>query len=266
MNHTITPDYFLEYPVNSSGSPHLPSLPITVSFTEHEQPALPSRPMSSKSPSSPNPVTKPVEPGQEESAQPATNGGINRPPSVENSATLSKTVVSSDGITSDQAMEAALQETIRADADSHEDGEVDMEIDMEDLYAPDPALLAPESSDIAIIQQSSAMPESQAWAGDREASLSQLPNAQQTSTIENDDDDYEPPEATPPEDILESPPFSPASPEYVPDVEEFTCNTLGHPVQENHSVGENDSGRQVNGSVPRLIEVIQLYEFSCWVC
>ena len=182
---------------------------------------------------------------------------------MDNSAALTKPVESSDGITSDQAMEAALQETIRADAGSHEDGEVDMEIDMEDLYAPDPAQLELESSDIAIIQQNSAMPESQAWVGDHEASLSQLPNAQQTSTIENDDDDYEPPEATPPEDVLESPPFSPAPPESVPDIEEFAYGTLGHPVQENHSAGENDSGKQVNGSVPHSIEVIHLYEFSC---
>lgn len=158
-------------------------------------------------------------------------------------------------------MEAALQETLRVDADSHEDGEIDMEIDIEDIYAPDPAQLAPKSPDIGIVQNNSTIPGGKATVDDQEASSSQLPNAHKVPEIENEDD-YEPPEATPP-DLLESPPFSPAPPESLADGEEFIYDTpaLGHPSQENHPVEKKDSMKQVNGSVPHWNEVIHPYGF-----
>ena len=146
-----------------------------------------------------------------------------------------------------------------------------MDIDMEDSYAPDPAQLAPQSpisnQDFTVVQHNPAIlvnPVPVRDDGDYgQPSLSQLPNAQHDSAIDNEDE-YEPPEATPPIDTpVGSPPFSPAPPGSVPDLEEFTYDTpaLGHPAQENHSIRESDSGKpgDGSGSVPHLIEVMHLY-------
>ena len=164
----------------------------------------------------------------------------------------------SNGTTSYQAMEAALQETIRVDVDSHE-GEGDMDIDIEDSYAPDPAQLAPQSptsnQDFAVVQHDSAILVDLVPGSHGQPPLGQLPNAQHDSAIDNEDE-YEPPEATPPIDsLVGSSSLSPAPPESVPDLEEFTYDTpaLGHLAQ------ESDSGKQGNGSAPHLIEVMHLY-------
>jgi hypothetical protein len=264
---------FLQYPsaviplgydikLTSSGSPHAASLPAPESNCE--QLDLPSRPISSNPvPPPPKPASSPVV----ENPISATNGAPHRSSSIEKFGNQTRPVETSDGITSDQAMEAALQETIRADINSH--GERDMDIDMEDSYASDPAQLAPQSptsnQDVAVVQHDPAIladPAPVRDDGDHgQPSLSQLLNAQHNAAIDNEDE-YEPPEATPPIDSpVGSLPFSPAPPESVPDLEEFTYDTpaLGHPAQEKHSIGESDSGKQVNGSVPHLTEVMHLY-------
>ncbi|KAH9218313.1 hypothetical protein DL95DRAFT_385720 [Leptodontidium sp. 2 PMI_412] len=104
----------------------------------------------------------------------------------------------------DQALEAALQEAVRAEVDTH--GEEDM--DIEDFYAPDPGQLAPQTPEH--VHEQTGSPE-YSPALDRT-----IPDATQ-----HESDDYEPPEATPPVDqqfAPDSPPFSPAPPEIVSEV------------------------------------------------
>jgi hypothetical protein len=137
---------------------------------------------------------------------------------------------------SNQALEAALQEAVRAEADLHtpdkEDGELDMEMDvemdMEDSYAPDPNYLAPEST--------SGVPEEKEGSPDYSPVLhrtapSNIPEAKEGSPayspalhrtapeIQDRDDEYEPPEATEfvEASVSDSPPFSPAPPDLVPE-------------------------------------------------
>lgn len=169
-----------------------------------------------------------------------------------------KLLESSDGITSDQALEAALQKQVRAEADSHEVGKED--IDIEDSYTSDPAQLVPESgsSPNSVVEGTLAIPESQPRADVAEAQKVQ-PNSRTDMEIGQDDenDDYEPPEATPPADMpspIESPPFSPAPPESVTDFEQFSSarHGLEHIVEDNEDL-------QVNGSVSQLIEVKHSY-------
>jgi len=103
-----------------------------------------------------------------------------------------------DVASNDHALEAALQEAVRADADAHypnahspDEGELDIEMS----YAPDPAELAPESP--AVEEDNTA------YSPPQELAL-------QIGLGEEEEDDYEPPEATPP---AISPPFSPAPPD-----------------------------------------------------
>ena len=84
------------------------------------------------------------------------------------------------------------------------------------------------------------------------------------SVLENDD--YEPPEATPPVDIpspIESPPFSPAPPESIPDAEEDTYELPSRPMTDN-----NDTGKpQVNNVSLLLTEVLSIFiGRSCQIC
>jgi RNA recognition motif-containing protein len=166
-------------------------------------------------------------------------------------------VIHRSSSTSDQALEVALQEQVRVEADSHEQSEEDM--DMEDSYGPDPAQLAPESGSNSVVDDTSAIPGTQAQVDDGEAPASQLPNGQQNSTMDMDivqddeNDDYEPPEATPPVDItsqVESSPFSPAPPESVTDFEQFS---FGRGDLED-TAESNAEELQVNGHVPTEVK------------
>lgn len=112
---------------------------------------------------------------------------------------------SHDVALADRALEAALQEAVRAEADSHVHTEDEM--DMETSYAPDPEELAPESP--ASVAESA--PQSPEYSPQLERSMADAPD--------RESDDYEPPEATPPIDARsrESTPFSPAPPATISD-------------------------------------------------
>jgi hypothetical protein len=205
-------------------SPQPVSLPAPE--TEVEQPPLPSKPIPNPGPASAN-------------------------DNVQRSASVDIPRGSSNGVSSDQALEAALQEQVRAEADFHEQAEGE-EMDIDDLYAAEPAQLAGDSipSEKAIVQHSSVNADTQAEAEDEEAPLSHLPNLQPDSAIgadtdqDDENDDYEPPDATPPVDVVESPPFSPAPPESVANFERFS-NDRRRPVEDN-----DIEELQVNSSLP----------------
>jgi len=151
-----------------------------------------------------------------------------------------------DDSSADQVLEAALQEAVRAEADSHARGESDL--DMEDLYAPGPNQLAPASS------------LSSAGEGKRSPVYSPLLERTMSDVPDGDSDNYEPPEATPPADIpspIESPPFSPAPPDTVTELTgaDITSNDSIQAIGENGQNGIGESLPLQNGSVPRLTEV-----------
>ncbi|KAH8646374.1 hypothetical protein BGZ60DRAFT_570702 [Tricladium varicosporioides] len=104
-----------------------------------------------------------------------------------------------DRTSDDRALEAALQEAVRAEADSHTQEDVDME-----------ASFAPNSNQLAPAPSSNL-------ANEEPQSPDYSPVLHRIASDNNDaeSDTYEPPEATPPIDApapVESPPFSPAPP------------------------------------------------------
>ncbi|KAG4433393.1 hypothetical protein IFR05_011129 [Cadophora sp. M221] len=149
----------------------------------------------------------------------------------------------------DQALEAALQEAVRAEVDSHVQEEEDM--DIEDFYAPDPSQLEPQTP--THIREQTGSPE-YSPALDRT-----IPN-----TNQHESDDYEPPEATPPIEeqfAPDSPPFSPAPPEIVSEVvddENLDIDMLevepapAANIVEQGQIEENLPS--TNGSFPQVIE------------
>lgn len=168
-------------------------------------------------------------------------------PSMEDSVDAKNHDDNQDTVATDQALETALQDAVRAEADLHSHDEDDMDLD--DIYAPDPNQLAPEFS--SLHEESRSPPyspgsdhvesESPQRAQSRSPPYSPEPVANvsgNASTVETaspdfptslngvipeperESDDYEPPEATPPVTVsadrestpVESPPFSPAPP------------------------------------------------------
>ncbi|CAL3970927.1 unnamed protein product [Diplocarpon coronariae] len=96
----------------------------------------------------------------------------------------------------DQALEAALQEAVRAEVDSP----AGADMDTDDFYAPDSSQLAPES--LHQVVEENRSPE-------------YSPKLDRTIPDVGQSDEYEPPEATPPvNEPPYSPPFSPAPPNH----------------------------------------------------
>ncbi|KUJ09359.1 uncharacterized protein LY89DRAFT_285810 [Mollisia scopiformis] len=184
-----------------------------------------------------------------------------------------------DCTSTDQAMEAALQEAVRADVDlqtAEDDDDVEMDMDMEDSYAPDPNHLAPESVPGVVLEDEGNSEYSPVL--DRT-----VPEIQTLNEIEDQDeiqDDYEPPEAIAPveDSIPYSPPFSPAPPEqnpepvmdepmdiqppnpaspaFVPETNMDEVNDV-NTTQARSEKGQNYSGEllpSVIGSSPNLVE------------
>lgn len=142
--------------------------------------------------------------------QAASNVALEAPISLPQPLDLVPQKASQDGkdqVSDDRALEAALQEAVRAEADSHTQEDVDMEAS----FPPDPCQLAPaSSSNLAEEPQSSDY----------------SPVLHRTASDNNDaeSDTYEPPEATPPIDApapVESPPFSPAPPDNISEPADF---------------------------------------------
>ncbi|EKD14354.1 hypothetical protein MBM_07584 [Drepanopeziza brunnea f. sp. 'multigermtubi' MB_m1] len=125
---------------------------------------------------------------------------------------------SKGGISTDRALEAALQEAVRADTDAHANGEDDMDID--DFYAPDPSQLPSES----VSEHMDKGTHSPEYSPELDRTIVKAPD--------REPDDYEPPEAAPPDTDMEepySPPFSPAPPQITDSVPaETSASTIPH--------------------------------------
>lgn len=152
----------------------------------------------------------------------------------------------------DQALEAALQEAVRAEADSHETSDVEMETS----FAPDPNQLAPQSPSASVQEEI----DSPMYSPVLERTVPDLPDGES--------DNYEPPEATPPVDApspVESPPFSPAPPDAISEsahvVDDASIQVFDDNVQ-------NDVGKVLperNGSISQPIQVkAHLYVNRDW--
>ncbi|KAH8787177.1 hypothetical protein BGZ57DRAFT_755743 [Hyaloscypha finlandica] len=181
------------YPVDPSVPPSSPPI---------EQMRLPSR---SKTPTSlPNEVmTQATAPDGD--SNPTTNTDDNQD-RAENALLepMETNEASVETEPTDQALEAALQEAVRAEADSHSrDGDG---MDMEVSYAPDPAQLAPE------------VPAEPIEEDNRSPEYSPQLNRTAPEVTDRESDGYEPPDATAPTEVPESPPFSPAPPESIHEV------------------------------------------------
>lgn len=150
--------------------------------------------------------------------------------------------------TADQDLEAALQEAVRAEADSHEEGEVAEEMDIDDSYAPNPIQLAPESPPI----QREDVNRSPSYSPVLERRMSNVTDPQS-------DADYEPPAAAPSVDPtpIQSPPFSPAPADPVArdanDLVIFPSDS--GPLTTDDVEIVDSSLPQTNGDEPMLIEV-----------
>lgn len=106
-----------------------------------------------------------------------------------------------DTSSADQALEAALQDAVRADTELHDQ---EGDINMLDSYAPDPNQLAPDIED-------------------KQESAFSVEKQRSADVAERESDDYEPPEASP---LADSPPFSPAPPD------EVESNAVDEPIQD----------------------------------
>jgi hypothetical protein len=145
-------------------------------------------------------------------------------------------------IVTDHVLEAALQEAVRAEADSHSQGASDM--DIEDFYAPDPNQLAPDTS----IEPT-----------DEKRSPIYSPIFERSDAADGESDNYEPPEAPPQVDkpSIDSPPFSPAPPETISELTPNTtlANDTLQIIDQNGQIEAGELLPQQNGSVPLLCEV-----------
>jgi hypothetical protein len=160
---------------------------------------------------------------------------------------------SKEGLSTDRALEAALQEAVRAEADSHAHTEDEMDIEVS--YAPDPDQLAPES------------PSSVANAPAGSPEYSPVLDRSVLDTADRESDDYEPPEATPPVDApspIESPPFSPAPPATISD--HVNDAILDVNSMQNSFRSANENTEEIiplaNGTSPRIHEVHDHLQFS----
>ncbi|RDL41503.1 uncharacterized protein BP5553_01482 [Venustampulla echinocandica] len=143
-----------------------------------------------------------------------------------------------DQTSADHALEAALQEAVRAEADSHAHND----LEMEDSFAPDPNQLAPESSP-SLADEGSQSP---VYSPVLERSVPDVLEA------DGESDNYEPPEATPPVDApspVDSPPFSPAPPDMV--IEPTSVEESMQLIDDTSREPASDMPLHQNGSAPR---------------
>lgn len=147
----------------------------------------------------------------------------------------------------DQALEAALQEAVRAEADSHSrDGDV---MDMEVSYAPDPAQLAPE------------VPAEPIEEDNRSPEYSPELNRTAPEVTDRESDGYEPPDATAPTEAPESPPFSPAPPEFIHEVADESIPEINstQAISEDGEITTDDIQPLADGTAQALLEVNGFY-------
>lgn len=142
----------------------------------------------------------------------------------------------------DQALEAALQEAVRVEAESH--GHSASDVEMETSFAPDPTQLAPETSSISSEGEVNS------------PMYSPVLGRTVPDSLDAESDNYEPPEATPPVDNpspMDSPPFSPMPPDTL---SRPTIND--NPIQIIDDMAQNSAEEPLpeqNGSIPRQLQV-----------
>jgi hypothetical protein len=152
-------------------------------------------------------------------------------------------------VTDDHALEAALQEAVRAEADAH--AHEGSDVDMENSYAPDPNQLAPDS------------PAAGSEEGELSPEYSPVLHRTISDVPDRESDDYEPPEATPAIDMqgpIESPPFSPAPPETISEPTNHPApdDDLQQASDEMEQEGVENTLPQQNGSAPRPQQLIEV--------
>jgi hypothetical protein len=150
----------------------------------------------------------------------------------------------------DQALEAALQEAVRAEPDSHSH-EVD-KVEIEVLYAPDLAQLAPE------------LPAEHFGEDNRSPEYSLELNRSAPEVTDRESDGYEPPDATAPTEAPESPPFSPAPPESTQEeaVDESMQEINSTQALSEDEIATADTSPTVNSAIQVLLEVNGFYIYS----
>jgi hypothetical protein len=146
---------------------------------------------------------------------------------------------SSESEPTNQALEATLQEAVRAEADSHSQHSDDMDMDVS--YALDPAELAPE------------LPSNPA-EDNRSPEYSPVLNRAAPEITDRESDGYEPPDATAPTEAPESPPFSPAPPESIHEADEIMQDVNSTQALDEPNSAE-DAQPLVNGSPQVLLDV-----------
>ena len=153
-----------------------------------------------------------------------------------------------------QVLEAALQEAVRAEADSHSLASEEMDMDFHASHiAPDPSQLAPDE------------PAEEVEETPRSPEYSPVLHHTAPETIDREEDEYEPPEATPPAEaeVPESPPFSPAPPKSVHEVADVAMGDVDQ-TQESDEEGEitvEDTLPLPDGSSQGLLQVTKYYAF-----
>jgi hypothetical protein len=154
---------------------------------------------------------------------------------------------SNESAPTDESLEAALQEAVRAEADSHLQGGGDG-MNIEVSYAPDPTQLAPE------------LPPDPVEEENRSPEYSPTLHRTAPDVPDRESDDYEPPDATAPSDVLESPPFSPAPPESIHELADDSMQDV-NPIQAIDEDGQNTEETQPlhHGSSQQLLEVKSIF-------
>ena len=184
------------------------------------------------------------------SEAPALNGGANPTKNADGGQDHAENALpepmeeakggSAESEPTNQALEAALQEAVRAEADSHSQHSDAMNMDVS--YAPDPAELAPE------------LPSDPAEEDNRSPEYSPVLNRAAPEITDRESDGYEPPDATPPTEAPESPPFSPAPPESIHEADEIMQDVNSTQALDEPNTAE-DAQSLVNGSPQVLLDV-----------
>lgn len=131
---------------------------------------------------------------------------------------------SNESSETDQALEATLQEVVRAEADSQSNNDNEMDI-ADSQLASDASQLASQLS-TKPLEKDSRSPE-----------YSPVLERTAPEVTDRESDDYEPPDATLAAEAPESPPFSPAPPESIHELADVSMHDINS-TQESHEDGQ----------------------------
>jgi hypothetical protein len=144
---------------------------------------------------------------------------------------------------SNQALEAALQEAVRAEVDSHSQQRDEMDIEVS--YTPGPAQLALD------------LPSDPVEEDNRSPEYSPTLTRTAPEMADRESDGYEPPDATAPTEAPESPPFSPAPPESIHEVADESMQDVNstQALDEDERNTAKDTQPLINGTSQVLFDV-----------